>query len=82
MEDFFLIKQIQRAKQIQDKNLNLEIQDDSLIIYLVEGNDTYQVSCIDGLWRCDCEDYLFAKDKNLGSYCCKHILKVIMKLGE
>lgn len=77
-----VIKQVERAKEINDSDVTLDYIDNELILYLIDGRETYQVSCVDGLWRCDCEDWVYHKDKHLGAYNCKHILKAIHTLME
>ena len=73
-----MIKQIERAKKIPDDSIRTEYIDEELSLYMVDGRETYQVSCVDGLWRCTCEDWTYHKDKHLGAYTCKHILKAII----
>lgn len=76
-----MIKQLNKAKKIDDSSIRTEYIDEELQLYMVDGRETYQVSCIDGLWRCTCEDWMYHKDKHLGAYNCKHILKAILTLA-
>lgn len=72
------MRQIQRAFLIPDMNVEMEIEDDDDLQFRVFGeSDTHIVHIDHGLARCTCEDYQFAKDKDLGSYLCKHIVKCI-----
>ena len=75
-----LIKQIEKAQNITDNSITFDLIDDEATFCIVEGNDEYHVSYMYGLWRCDCPDWVYAKDKNLGAYNCKHIIKVISTL--
>ena len=59
-------------------NIEPEIEDDEVLQYKVYGeSDDHTVHFDNGLARCTCEDYQFAKDKDLGSYLCKHIIKCL-----
>jgi len=73
-------KKFQKASEISDDNLEIDyICDDGDMQYRIHSkNDTYTVSCINNLWRCTCEDFIYAKEKHLGSYFCKHIIKAIL----
>jgi hypothetical protein len=74
------MKRFKRASSIPSENVEVFYDtDDEDIVFRIWGTtgEEYMVSCLDGLWRCDCEDYVYAKDKQLGSYVCKHILKCI-----
>ena len=74
------MKTFQRASQIKDEDVSLFYDtDEDEIVFKVKGTseEEYLTSCVEGIWRCDCPSYLYAKHKELGSYCCKHILKCI-----
>ena len=74
------MKKFERASSIKDSDVAIFYDtDEDEIAFKVKGKSEseYLISCVHGLWRCDCEDYLKAKDKHLGSYLCKHILKCI-----
>ena len=74
------MKTFQRASHIKDEDIRLVYDtDEDEIVFKVKGTseDEYLTSCVEGIWRCDCPSYLYAKHKELGSYCCKHILKCI-----
>lgn len=74
------MKKFERASSINDEDVVLSYDtDEDEIVFIVKGTSEseYMVSCVEGLWRCDCDDYIYAKDKHLGSYLCKHILKCI-----
>lgn len=72
-------KKFIKAKEIPDSHVETDYDcPDGDIQYRIHSkNDTYTVSCINNIWRCTCEDYMFAKEKHLGSYFCKHIIKAI-----
>jgi hypothetical protein len=74
------MKTFQRASQIKDEDVSLFYDtDEDEIVFQVKGTEDkpYMVSCVEGIFRCDCDDYIYSKHKELGSYCCKHILKCI-----
>lgn len=76
-----MIKQIEKAKQIPNSAVHTELLDSEVTLCIVEGTEEYHVSYMYGLWRCDCPDWTFAKDKELGAYNCKHIIKAITTLA-
>lgn len=74
------MKKFKRASSISDDDVSIYYDTDAdEVVFKVKGNSEseYMVSCVEGIWRCDCDDYIYAKHKELGSYCCKHILKCI-----
>jgi len=78
-----VIKQYVRALNISNSEIDLEVDEEDFLQFSILGQtDEHIVSCDNGLWRCTCEDYQYAKDKHLGSYTCKHILKAILFLKD
>lgn len=78
-----MIKQYIRALDIHNSSILLEVEDEDFLQFNILGKtDEHIVSCDNGLWRCTCEDYQYAKDKHLGSYTCKHIIKCILFLRD
>jgi len=78
-----MIKQYIRSLEIPNNAIVVDVDFESDLQFTVHGEtDDHIVSCDDGIWRCTCEDYQFKKDKHLGSYTCKHILKCIQFLRD
>ena len=78
-----MIRQYIRAMDIRNSDILLEVDDEDFIQFEIIGEtDEHTVSCDNGIWRCTCEDYQFKKDKHLGSYTCKHIIKAILFLRD
>lgn len=73
-------KKLELGEKIPDSHVETDyICEDGDMQYRIHSkNDTYTVSCINNIFRCTCEDYMFAKEKHLGSYFCKHIIKAIL----
>lgn len=78
------MKQFKRAELISSANITPLVMDDDYFQAEVSSpNDTYLVSCIDGLWRCSCHDYTYrGVGHEESSYNCKHILAVILDMHD
>ena len=78
------MKQFKKAEHICSANITPLCNLDGLFQAEVNSpNGKYEVSCIDGLWRCDCPDYTYrGVGHEEGSYTCKHILAVIMHMHD
>jgi hypothetical protein len=71
----------------QKGNVSLLFADEEMIQFEVRSKKKiYLVASIDGILRCDCEDYQFrfqreSNAKN-GSFLCSHCFAALFKLGE
>lgn len=43
---------------------------------------SYLVSCVEGFWRCDCEDFFNRWQRHEGAYGCKHVEAAHYKIAE
>lgn len=70
---------LKRASQITEANITPIYIDDELIqVKVKSGNKTYLVSCLDDLFRCNCDDFVNrGVNREEGSFLCKHCLAVI-----
>lgn len=86
------MKKLEMACNIPDSAVVLDWADEEEVhLFITTSNDEYQVTYVNGLWRCNCSDYHYRGTKTMrglnhgdivGSYCCKHILKAIMYLSS
>ncbi len=65
-------------------HVKIELFDDDLMIFNVESSKkgNYQVSMNENVWLCDCDDYQYRGDKEVGSFICKHIWAVLFKIMD
>jgi hypothetical protein len=76
-----LLKKIKQGFKIfLDGKAILDFEENDLIIFKVQGSKEYNVSFLDGVIRCNCEDYTYRWEKDYGSYICKHIWASIFQL--
>lgn len=77
------MRQFKNAAFIPDSKVEIMmVADDEINFTIIGEKDNHWVNYDRGLWRCSCEDYVYAKDKQLGSYTCKHIIKCIQYLDK
>lgn len=74
-----MVSRLKRASQITEANITPIYVDDKLIqIEVKSGTNTYLVSCLDDLFRCNCDDFVNrGVNREEGSFLCKHCLAVI-----
>lgn len=74
-----MMARLKRASLISDANITPVFIDDELIqIEVKSGNNTYCVSVLDDLFRCNCDDFVNrGVNREDGSFLCKHCLAVI-----
>ncbi|MDP1551449.1 MAG: SWIM zinc finger family protein [Methanobacteriaceae archaeon] len=76
-----LLKKIKQGFKIfLDGKAILDFEENDLIIFKVQGSKEYSVSFLDGVIRCNCEDYIYRWEKDYGSYICKHIWASIFQI--
>ena len=53
------------------------------IVISSNSDEEYLVSCVDGLFHCDCVDfYVNGLNKDCGSFICKHIISTLFYLKK
>ncbi len=76
---------IEGYKLYKDDAVSVEHYESDHIIFKVKNKkntDYYLVSMVYGYWNCDCADYKYRNNNDVGSFYCKHLQAAQFKLLE